>query len=101
MAHAREKERVPQVEFIHAFQSSTSYKECADKLGITERSVWVRAKNFRKAGVRLREYARATGFSRINADRLNALIDSLSAEDSPTPATNGEGDSSEAGSDLF
>lgn len=77
MAVARSKERIPQIEFIHAFQTSDGYRECAKKLGISERSVWVRARNFRKAGVRLKEYPHATGFSRINADRLNAIIDAL------------------------
>lgn len=59
-------------EFVVAWQSSQSVAECADRLGLSNSSVWHRAKKLIDRGVRLRDMRIKT-----DIDLLNELLDDM------------------------
>jgi len=66
-------------EFVIAWNTSTSAKEVAEKVGMPIPIVHARASKYRKAGVRLKDHKVQSGRS-LNVAKLNALIDEMEAE---------------------
>lgn len=66
-------------DFVIAWNTSTSAKEVAEKVGMPIPIVHARASKYRKAGVRLRDHKVQSGRS-LNVAKLNALIDELEVD---------------------
>ncbi|KKK56234.1 hypothetical protein LCGC14_3066570 [marine sediment metagenome] len=71
-------------QFVKAWQSSSSIKEVANKLGLSSNNVSNRAAYYRKKGVRLKIMPRRFGGPRIDIEALNKLCD-------PSQESHGQG----------
>tara|TARA_Y100000361_G_scaffold124954_1_gene118304 strand:+ start:457 stop:708 length:252 start_codon:yes stop_codon:yes gene_type:complete len=74
------RKRTSSEDFVVAWQKSESRQEVANKLEITYGAVSSREKNFRKAGVHLKEMPKAQRGIGIDANHLNNLIDKCNSQ---------------------
>jgi len=71
--------------FIEAWQSGTTIKEIAQRLGLTVNAAKQRATKMRKRGVKLKHFEAngANGWAAYNWPKLRELAESLSSEPMP------------------
>ncbi len=63
-------------DFIRAYQKCNSHQEVAEKLNVTQNTVYQRSLKFRKMGINLKMMERKQK-SKIDVQDLNALIENL------------------------
>jgi hypothetical protein len=67
--------------FIRTWEESSSAQEVAEKLGMPVPIVHARASNYRRNGVKLKDFGKPRGRGRLNVDELNALIERIRSGD--------------------
>lgn len=70
---------IPLEEFVRVWQTSDSFSEAVERLGVKVSAASARACSLRKKGVRLKKFHRGY-FSGVSVNALNALIDSIEDE---------------------